>query len=84
MSRVVGIDAGTVSLDVCGLVEGRLSLDLTWPTQEAVADPDGFIPSCAAWVEPDLIVAPSGYGLPLRLAGSHRGGAAARVPRASG
>ena len=39
MPRVVGIDAGTVSLDVCGLVEGRLSLDLTWPTQEAVADP---------------------------------------------
>ena len=32
MPRVVGIDAGTVSLDVCGLVDGRLSLDRTWPT----------------------------------------------------
>ncbi len=40
MPRVVGIDAGTVSLDVCGLVDGRLSLDLTWPTPDALADPD--------------------------------------------
>ncbi|HEY7505403.1 MAG TPA: DUF1464 family protein [Gemmatimonadales bacterium] len=68
MSRVVGVDAGTVSLDVCGLVEGRLSLDLTWPTQEAVADPDGFIAELRRPGEPDLIVAPSGYGLPLRPA----------------
>ena len=68
MSRVVGIDAGTVSLDVCGLVEGRLSIDLTWPTQEAVADPDGFIAELRRTGEPDLVVAPSGYGLPLRPA----------------
>jgi predicted butyrate kinase (DUF1464 family) len=68
MPRVVGIDAGTVSLDVCGLVEGRLSLDLTWPTQEAVADPDGFIAELRRTGEPDLVVAPSGYGLPLRSA----------------
>jgi predicted butyrate kinase (DUF1464 family) len=68
MSRVVGIDAGTVSLDVCGLVEGRLSIDLTWPTQEAVADPDGFIAELRRAGEPDLVVAPSGYGLPLRPA----------------
>src|SRR5918999_4210910 len=68
MPRVVGIDAGTVSLDVCGLVEGRLSLDLTWPTQEAVADPDGFLAELRRAGEPDLVVAPSGYGLPLRPA----------------
>ena len=68
MPRVVGIDAGTVSLDVCGLVDGRLSLDLTWPTEEAVADPDGFIAELRRAGEPDLVVAPSGYGLPLRPA----------------
>jgi predicted butyrate kinase (DUF1464 family) len=68
MPRVVGIDAGTVSLDVCGLVEGRLSLDLTWPTAEAVADPDGFLAELRRTGEPDLVVAPSGYGLPLRPA----------------
>jgi predicted butyrate kinase (DUF1464 family) len=66
MPRVVGIDAGTVSLDVCGLVDGRLSLDLTWPTPEAVADPDGFIAELRRTGELDLVVAPSGYGLPLR------------------
>ena len=68
MPRVVGIDAGTVSIDVCGLSEGRLSLDLTWPTAEAVADPDGFIAALRSPGEPDLLVAPSGYGLPLRPA----------------
>lgn len=68
MPRVVGIDAGTVSLDVCGLVDGRLSLDLTWPTPEAVADPDGFIAELRRAGELDLVVAPSGYGLPLRSA----------------
>jgi predicted butyrate kinase (DUF1464 family) len=68
MPRVIGIDAGTVSLDVCGLVEGRLALDLTWPTTEAVADPDGFIAELRRTGEPDLVVAPSGYGVPLRPA----------------
>jgi predicted butyrate kinase (DUF1464 family) len=68
MPRVVGIDAGTVSLDVCGLADGRLSLDLTWPTPDAIADPDGFIAGLAAPGVPDLVVAPSGYGLPVRAA----------------
>ncbi len=66
MPRVVGIDAGTVSLDVCGLVDGRLSLDLTWPTAEALAEPDGFIAELRRQGEPELVVGPSGYGLPLR------------------
>jgi predicted butyrate kinase (DUF1464 family) len=68
MPRVVGIDAGTVSFDVCGLVDGRLSLDLAWPTADAIADPDGFIAGLAASGAPDLVVAPSGYGLPVRPA----------------
>jgi predicted butyrate kinase (DUF1464 family) len=68
MPRVIGIDAGTVSLDLCGLLDGRLWLDLTWPTAEAVADPDGFIAELRRAGEPDLVVAPSGYGLPLRPA----------------
>jgi predicted butyrate kinase (DUF1464 family) len=68
MPRVVGIDAGTVSLDVCGLVQGRLALDLTWPTPEVAADPDGLLAELRRGGEPDLVVAPSGYGLPLRPA----------------
>ena len=68
MVRVVGIDAGTVSLDVCGLADGRLSLDLTWPTADALADPDGFLAALARPGRPDLVLGPSGYGLPVRPA----------------
>ena len=65
MPRVIGIDPGTVSLDVCGLVDGRVDLDLTFPTAEALADPERFIQTLAASGRPDLVAGPSGYGLPL-------------------
>jgi predicted butyrate kinase (DUF1464 family) len=65
MTRVVGIDPGTVSIDVCGIDEGRLYLDRTWPTQDALADPDSFIELLGAGGAPDLVAGPSGYGLPL-------------------
>lgn len=65
MPRVVGIDPGTVTLDVCGLDDGRLTLDHAWPTGEAVADPEAVEAYLRSAGEPDLVVAPSGYGLPL-------------------
>jgi predicted butyrate kinase (DUF1464 family) len=65
MPRVIGIDPGTVSLDVCGLVDGRVDLDLTLPTAEALADPERFIATLSAGGRPDLVAGPSGYGLPL-------------------
>ena len=65
MPRVIGIDPGTVSLDVCGLSGGRVDLDLTLPTEEALADPEGFVATLTAGGPPDLIAGPSGYGLPL-------------------
>jgi predicted butyrate kinase (DUF1464 family) len=68
MLHVVGIDAGTVSLDVCGLADGRLWLDLSCPTADALADPDGFMARLAGSGRPDLVVGPSGYGLPVRPA----------------
>lgn len=68
MPRVVGIDPGTVSVDVCGLAGGRVYLDLSLPTAEAVADPEGFLTRLTAGGMPDLVVGPSGYGLPLRRA----------------
>ena len=40
MTRVVGIDPGTVSIDICGMADGRLYLDRSWPTEEALANPD--------------------------------------------
>ena len=65
MTRAVGIDPGTVSIDLCGIADGRLYLDRSWPTAEAIADPAGFIAALTASGQPDLVVGPSGYGLPL-------------------
>ncbi|HEY3011379.1 MAG TPA: DUF1464 family protein [Gemmatimonadales bacterium] len=65
MTRVVGIDPGTVSIDVCGIADGQLYLDQSWPTQEALARPDGFMQLLTQAGLPDLVAGPSGYGLPL-------------------
>ncbi|HEV7366483.1 MAG TPA: DUF1464 family protein [Gemmatimonadales bacterium] len=65
MTRVVGIDPGTVSIDVCGTVDGQLYLDRSWPTEEALAHPEGLIEFLTQSGSPDLIAGPSGYGLPL-------------------
>jgi predicted butyrate kinase (DUF1464 family) len=68
MTRVVGIDPGTQSIDLCGIVDGQLYLDQSWPTAEAVSDPKAFIQLLTASGLPDLVVGPSGYGLPLKSA----------------
>ncbi|MGH7527559.1 MAG: DUF1464 family protein [Gemmatimonadales bacterium] len=65
MPRVLGIDPGTVSIDVCGLADGQLYLDTAWPTGEALADPDRCVAELSRPGLPDLVVGPSGYGLPL-------------------
>ncbi|HEX3233564.1 MAG TPA: DUF1464 family protein [Gemmatimonadales bacterium] len=68
MPRVVGVDPGTVSLDLCGLEDGRLILDATWPTAEALAEPRRLLERLVAAGPLDLVLGPSGYGLPLRRA----------------
>lgn len=68
MTRVVGIDPGTLSIDVCGIAHGRLYLDRSWPTADALSDPAGFIELLTTSGVPDLIVGPSGYGLPVQRA----------------
>src|SRR5216683_4375890 len=65
MPRVIGIDPGTVSLDLCGLDDGRLFLDRSLPTAEALADPARFVAELEAAGPLDLVAGPSGYGLPL-------------------
>jgi predicted butyrate kinase (DUF1464 family) len=65
MPRVVGIDPGTVSIDVCGLDDGRLVLDRSWPTAEALAKPEELLRFLRSAGEPDLVAGLSGYGLPL-------------------
>src|SRR5690606_33613673 len=65
MPRVVGIDPGTVSLDIVGLEDGRVWLDRTLPTREALDTPGRLLDLLTAHGPVDLIAGPSGYGLPL-------------------
>ena len=68
MPRVIGIDPGTVSIDACGLDDGRLFLDESMPTREALAKPARLVAWLEQWLPLDLVAGPSGYGLPLRRA----------------
>ena len=43
MPRVIGIDPGTVSVDLCGLDDGRVFLDRSLPTSEALANPSVLV-----------------------------------------
>jgi predicted butyrate kinase (DUF1464 family) len=66
--RVIGIDPGTVSIDVCGLDGGRVFLDESYPTRDALADPSRFVAMLESHAPLDLVAGPSGYGLPIRRA----------------
>jgi predicted butyrate kinase (DUF1464 family) len=65
---VIGIDPGTVSIDLCGLDDGRVFLDLSIPTAEALASPSRIPAILEEHAPIDLVVGPSGYGLPLTVA----------------
>jgi predicted butyrate kinase (DUF1464 family) len=65
VARVVGIDPGTVSIDLCGLDGGQVFLDASIPTTEALADPETFLDRLRRERPVELIAGPSGYGLPL-------------------
>jgi predicted butyrate kinase (DUF1464 family) len=68
MPRVIGIDPGTVSIDLCGLDEGRVFLDRSLPTIQALQDPSalmGLLDAAHDERAVDLVAGPSGYGLPL-------------------
>ena len=68
MPRVIGIDPGTTSLDLCGLDAGRVFLDESLPTEDALADPSLVLDLLDRASPLDLVVGPSGYGLPLTKA----------------
>ena len=65
MPRVIGIDPGTVTVDVCGLDDGRVFLDRSIETGEAFGDHGLVIDLIEEAGRVDLIAGPSGYGLPL-------------------
>jgi predicted butyrate kinase (DUF1464 family) len=68
MPRVIGIDPGTVTVDICGLDAGSLFLDHSLATADALADPSaltGLLEDAHSAAPLDLVCGPSGYGLPL-------------------
>src|SRR5262245_15945625 len=69
--RVIGIDPGTVTIDLCGLDGDRVFLDRSLPTREALADPSvllGLLDDAHREAPLDLVAGPSGYGLPWTAA----------------
>jgi predicted butyrate kinase (DUF1464 family) len=66
--RVIGIDPGTVSIDLCGLDDGRVFLDRSLATEDALANPARLIELVEGAAPLDLVAGPSGYGLPLTSA----------------
>ena len=65
MPRVAGIDPGTVSVDLCGLDDGKVFLDRSIPTADALTSPTLILDLLDRASPLDLVVGPSGYGLPL-------------------
>ncbi|MGD2177596.1 MAG: DUF1464 family protein [Anaerolineae bacterium] len=64
MTRAIGIDPGTVSFDLCGLEHGHLFLDESIRTSDVASDPRRLVDLLQRMGPVDLIIGPSGYGLP--------------------
>jgi len=63
--RVLGIDPGTSSFDLCGLQDGNVFLDLSIPTSDVSRNPEMLVGMLKSVGPLDLVVGPSGHGLPL-------------------
>ena len=61
MTRVAGVDPGTVSFDVCVLDDGDVAFERSFAT----FDPTPLVPALVEQGPFDLVLGPSGYGLPL-------------------
>jgi predicted butyrate kinase (DUF1464 family) len=64
MVRAVGVDPGTVSFDVCGVEGNHLFLDESIPSTDVAQDPQVLVDLLQSTAPVDMIVGPSGYGLP--------------------
>ena len=65
MPRVVGVDPGTQSFDLCGLTDGEVFLEASIGADDVGRAPAAVVDRLEAARPLDLIAAPSGYGLPL-------------------
>jgi predicted butyrate kinase (DUF1464 family) len=64
--RVLGIDPGSKSWDFFALEGNKVILDTSLPTKELINDPHKAITIINSVKNIDLMVAPSGFGLPLK------------------
>jgi predicted butyrate kinase (DUF1464 family) len=65
LSRVAGVDPGTVSFDVCVLDDGEVVLERGFSTEAVGADPAPLVETLTGHGPFDLVLGPAGYGLPL-------------------
>ncbi len=63
--RVIGIDPGTGSFDFFGMDEEKIILDCSVPVPEVAQNPNVLLDTVRSVFPLDMIVGPSGYGLPL-------------------
>ncbi|MFW9931012.1 MAG: DUF1464 family protein, partial [Candidatus Thorarchaeota archaeon] len=66
MFRVIGIDPGSLSWDFFGLDHDKIILDTSIPSKELIKEPQKAIAIIKSVERIDLMVAPSGFGLPLK------------------
>ncbi len=64
MVRVIGIDPGTKSFDLCGLDGEKIILDVSISSKEINKDPQ-LLSNIILKTRADLVVGPSGFGLPV-------------------
>lgn len=64
--RVVGIDPGTRSFDIFGFEDEKVFLDESISSDEVDRDPDSLVKMLLDHEPLDVVVGPSGYGIPLK------------------
>jgi predicted butyrate kinase (DUF1464 family) len=68
LTRVAGIDPGTVSFDVCALDDGEVVFERSFRTADVGADPTVLVEALLDRGPFELVLGPAGYGLPLARA----------------
>ena len=63
--KILGIDPGTVSFDLCLLADDVIVSEDSIPSAVVAEKPAELAEKCLS-LKPDVIIAPSGYGLPNR------------------
>ena len=63
--RIIGIDPGTGSFDFFGMDGEKVILDSTIPVDRVAEDPYTLVEVVKNVLPLDMIVGPSGYGLPV-------------------